>query len=62
MRRHRGRRSPGRAWPHEHPVQVDPPLEDMSYKDLRTLAHERGVDLPKGARSRAAVIAVLRAA
>lgn len=62
MRRHRGRRSPGRAWPRENPLQVDPPLEDMAYRDLRRLADERGVVIPKGVRSRAGVIEVLRAA
>lgn len=62
MRRHRGRRSPGRAWPYEQPVQVDPPYEEMTYKELRRVAEERGVAVPGSARSKAAVIAVLRAA
>ena len=62
MRRHRGRRSAGRAWPGEHPVQVDPPYEEMSYKELRAVAAERGVALASSVRSRAAVIEALRAA
>ena len=54
MRRHRGRRSAGRAWPREVPLQVDPPYEEMTYKELRRVAEERGIALPKSARSRAA--------
>lgn len=62
MRRHRGRRSAGRAWPRENPVQIDPPYEEMTYKELRRVAEERGITLPGSARSRAAVIELLRAA
>lgn len=62
MRRHRGRRSAGRAWPNERPLRVEPAYEEMTYKELRRVADEQGVALPKSARSRAAVIEVLRAA